>query len=490
LKHNAFKTFAASLLLLVSGSSLWAQSDKYVVSAQLRISISQHELPDVYLNGHQIINSNSDAHLFDSKIDITQNFTTAQLCYFLNNNAIGVEVDQILGSVGDNDPAMGATVGVAYYLKIVLSDNSVVWITSDDEPAHQRYVKKGNDEPAGWASADYDDSSWDVVQTFKPTAMSVTLINPQTNLVAKYYPTYKYSPELPTVLGDKMFFRKSFTMDVTTPPGCVAPRQKPPTKTPTPNKPTATFTPPPPPPATATPRPTKTPRPRPTMTYTFTPRPTKTPMPLRPTSTPRPAFTARPARPTATDTAVPAFTEAPPEPTATPRPKARPKPTKTPKPRKPTATPTLYVPQDTPTAPPVAAIPTHKPLPVRKKKPTPTPVVKVAAVPTFTPIPPEVESNAATIVFVNPPVNIDASFADGPGRYKLEIVDDQGNHVNTLYDKHVGFEKETWISWDGTNEQGRLMHYGQYFALFSKDGRMIQKIALTWIPPSQSESNP
>ena len=483
MKHNAFKTFAAALLFFLSGSHLWAQSDKYVVSAQLRISLSLHELPDVYLNGHQIINSNSDAHLFDSKIDITQNFTTAQLCYFLNNNTIGIEVDQILGSVGDNDPAMGSTVGVAYYLKIVLSDNSVVWITSDDPGAHLNYTKKGNAEPPGWASADYDDSAWEAVQTFKPTAMSVTLINPVTNLVAKYYPTYKYSAELPSILGDKMFFRKNFTMDVTTPPGCVAPRQKPPTKTPTPGRPTATNTPPPPPPNTPTPRPTKTPRPRPTMTNTFTPWPTRTPVP------PRPTATQRPARPTATDTAVPAFTEAPLVPTATPKPRVKPRRTKVPKARKPTATPTLYVPQDTPTALPVEIVPTHTPMPVRRRKPTPTPTMEEVVVPTFTPIPQQDLGMAATIVFVNPPVNIDASFADGPGRYKLEIVDDQGNHVNTLYDKHVGFEKETWISWDGTNEQGRLMRYGQYFALFSKDGRMIQKIALTWIPPSQPEAN-
>ena len=126
---------------------------------------------------------------------------------------------------------------------------------------------------------------------------------------------------------------------------------------------------------------------------------------------------------------------------------------------------------------------------VHTKKPTATPTLEVIATATFTSVPQETTGMAATIVFVNPPVNIDASFADGPGRYKLEIVDDQGNHLITLYDKHVGFEKETWISWDGTNDQGQLMHYGQYYALFTKDGRLIQKIALTWIPPNQS-ANP
>ena len=151
----------------------------------------------------------------------------------------------------------------------------------------------------------------------------------------------------------------------------------------------------------------------------------------------------------------------------------------------PTATPEIYVPQNTATAPPLLKkTPTFTP--AKRKKPTATPTREALATATFTAIPMEVSGSAATIVFVNPPVNIDASFADGPGRYRLEIVDDQGNHIATLYDKHVGFEKETWISWDGTNDQGELMHYGQYYALFSKDGKLIQRIALTWIPPAKS----
>jgi flagellar hook assembly protein FlgD len=105
---------------------------------------------------------------------------------------------------------------------------------------------------------------------------------------------------------------------------------------------------------------------------------------------------------------------------------------------------------------------------------------------TFTPTASQDLSIATTITFVNPPVNIDASFADGPGLYKLEIVDAQGLHINTLYNKPSGFEKEIWITWDGTNDQGQLARYGNYYALFTKDGVLIQKIALIWIQPGKT----
>ncbi len=94
-----------------------------------------------------------------------------------------------------------------------------------------------------------------------------------------------------------------------------------------------------------------------------------------------------------------------------------------------------------------------------------------------------VESLPQTIVFVVPPVNILVNFADGPGKYKLEIVDNLGNHLRTLFDKRVLGAKEAWLSWDGNNDEGRLMRYGHYSAVFSKDEKVLRHIALEWIPP-------
>jgi flagellar hook assembly protein FlgD len=90
-----------------------------------------------------------------------------------------------------------------------------------------------------------------------------------------------------------------------------------------------------------------------------------------------------------------------------------------------------------------------------------------------------------TITFVNPPVNIYVTFADGPGKYKMEILDSQGNHLRTLFDKHVGGESERWLEWDGTNEQGKLMPATSYSAIFSKDGKVLRKISLVWISKDQ-----
>jgi hypothetical protein len=66
----------------------------------------------------------------------------------------------------------------------------------------------------------------------------------------------------------------------------------------------------------------------------------------------------------------------------------------------------------------------------------------------------------------------------------LEIVDSNRRHINTLYNQQVVLEKETWITWDGTNDEGRPMGYGNYIALLSRDGVLIEKIALTWIAPN------
>ncbi|HXL73975.1 MAG TPA: hypothetical protein VN963_10165, partial [bacterium] len=141
--------------------------------------------------------------------------------------------------------------------------------------------------------------------------------------------------------------------------------------------------------------------------------------------------------------------------------------------------PIFSLPTNTPTRP---LWPTRTPEIVRKKKVVVSTQVLTTA--TFTPTASQDLSIATTITFANPPVNIDASFADGPGLYKLEIVNTQGVHLNTLYNKQSGFEKEIWITWDGTNDQGQLLRYGNYYALFSKDGALIEKIALIWIAPN------
>jgi hypothetical protein len=283
LKTHAFQTIAFTLALLAA-PVLWAQSSNYVVAAHMETSITHQLWPDVFLNGHKVIDS--AAHLFDPKSHISQDFSNAELCYFLADNCLGLQVDQTLAT----SPGTGATMGLAFFLKISLSDGSVVWITSDDNQIREDHVLDGGPEPPGWAGSDFSDASWSAADFYTPTSMGTTLINPQTGAVSKYFPLWLDKTVANAQLdsrGEHYYFRRKFSMDITTRPGCVAPRDNkprptatpkpiPPTNTPAP--PTETFTPRP----TATLRPTSTPRPRATMTYT--PWPTHTPVPPPPTA--------------------------------------------------------------------------------------------------------------------------------------------------------------------------------------------------------------
>jgi hypothetical protein len=443
---TSFKIFTVIFFFHIGGAPLWAQSEKYVVSAELRISLTHQLWPDVFLNGHPIVDSQD--HVFDPVSNIDQRFSKDQLCYFTSTNCLAIRVPQTLGSTAGTN----ATIGLAYFLKVVFSDHTVDWIVSGQGKARWYHVKKNGRDPSGWTIAGFEDDAWAAAKTFKPVSMAVTLINPRTRAAAKYFPTFQDNANVYSTLGERMLFRKKFNMELTAPPGCGEPAPTAPQKV----KPT--------------PSPTWTPQP----TSTFTPyangndkEPLAQPSLASrlvvstqvPTATLQPTWTP-PARPTLTPTPVWTQTLFP-----TPRPRIRLKPTRTF-----TSTPTLFIPRNTPTR-----LPTRTPLVIQKKWPT--------ATATFTPTLLQGLSIATTIVFDNSPVNIDASFADGPGLYKLEIVDSQGIHLNTLYNKSSGFEKEIWITWDGANDQGQLMRYGHYYALFTKDGVLIQKIALIWIRP-------
>jgi hypothetical protein len=437
---TSFKIFTV-LLFLFMGAPLWAQSEKYVVSAELRISLTHQLWPDVFLNGHPIVDSQD--HVFDSTSNIDQRFSSDQICYFTSTNCLAIRVPQTLGSTAGTN----ATIGLAYVLKVVFSDHTTDWIASGPGKSRWYHVKKNGRDPSGWTIAGFEDDTWAIAKTFKPASMAVTLINPQTRAAAKYFPTFQDGANVYSTLGERIFFRRKFSMDITTPPGCGVPTPPEPRK----------IKPAPSPTWTAQPTSTFTPWP------TFTAQPTVIPLPPKPTATPRPVWTPKP-----TLIPMPVWTDTP-FPTSTHLPRIRLKPTHT---FTSTTTPTLFIPRNTPTHTPVRTS-----LIVQKKWPTSTA--------TITPAVSEDLSIATTITFANPPVNIDASFADGPGLYKLEIVDAQGEHLNTLYNKPSGFEKEIWITWDGTNDRGQLLRYGNYYALFTKDGVLIQKMALIWVQPGK-----
>ena len=145
-------------------------------------------------------------------------------------------------------------------------------------------------------------------------------------------------------------------------------------------------------------------------------------------------------------------------------------------------------PEPTPTVPPRRA-------PLRwRLNPTPTPVFtstilgpevvrgestpltarEIAPSVAENPVP--VKAEGQTIVFDRPPANIYMSFADGPGVYRLEVLDKDGRHLRYLYEKKIIAQKEDWAEWDGRDDQGLVCPRGWYFVIYSKDGKLLKKI--------------
>ena len=87
-------------------------------------------------------------------------------------------------------------------------------------------------------------------------------------------------------------------------------------------------------------------------------------------------------------------------------------------------------------------------------------------------------SAAQTLVFNDFPINIYMAFRDGVGNYSLSILDSQGHLLQTVFDKAITTQKESWAVWDGTDLTGKEMPIGLYDAVLSKEGRALRKIVL------------
>jgi hypothetical protein len=89
----------------------------------------------------------------------------------------------------------------------------------------------------------------------------------------------------------------------------------------------------------------------------------------------------------------------------------------------------------------------------------------------------------ATILFNSLPVNLYMLFLDGVGTYELDLWSGQNQHIKTVYQKSITTQKDDWATWDGTDGTGKTMDEGTYYAVLSKDGRILRKIVLTWVKP-------
>jgi len=110
---------------------------------------------------------------------------------------------------------------------------------------------------------------------------------------------------------------------------------------------------------------------------------------------------------------------------------------------------------------------------------SPNPANAGGNIPTNTPV---VQKTATqddgAIVFGPSSANILVTFGDGPGLYKVEAVDENLTHLKTLLNQRIITDAETWLAWDGKDDQGNDVPAGRYYILCSKAGMVLQKILL------------
>jgi hypothetical protein len=240
-----------------------------------------------------------------------------------------------------------------------------------------------------------------------------------------------------------------------------------------------TFTP------TTTPTRTATPSPTPSPTPTRTPRPTPTPWPTyTPTDTPVPwPWVRREAKPDLSwATRVPK-----------PRPVIKHQPTATPTPLSLPASRTRMRPAVKRQVPALILRPTPTwvwrptktatPRPAAENPPAriATPIRSPAAAPVWL----SLLDKAQIIEFSDAPANIYVGFADGPGIYRLQIVDDQGKLLQVIYNQRVVAQADAWVGWDGRDAQGRDAPPGQYFVIIYKDGKALKSLSVVRISKSR-----
>lgn len=83
-----------------------------------------------------------------------------------------------------------------------------------------------------------------------------------------------------------------------------------------------------------------------------------------------------------------------------------------------------------------------------------------------------------TIVLDQPPANIYITFADGPGIYRLEVLNTSQQHVKYLFEQKIVAQNDDWVEWDGKDDSGQDVPAGTYTILYSKDGAELKRITV------------
>lgn len=234
---------------------------------------------------------------------------------------------------------------------------------------------------------------------------------------------------------------------------------------------------------------TRTPVPSPTPWPTYTPTDTPVPWPwIHQSASPDLTWATRIPEPSPLPRSTSTFIPANPKPSPT-LVRFVPKPTATQSPTRVVLTPRRAIPSLTHSIMPTATTILNYPPTLRRKpqpQPSPTPArLNPAQLPSLDP--------SLNVVFTEPPANIYITFADGPGRYQVEVVDDRGNALETIFDRKIVAESDAWVVWDGMNPKVKLVAPGQYYVILTKDGKALKRISVirdTPAPTSIQDAGP
>ncbi|HET9870500.1 MAG TPA: hypothetical protein VFR02_08405, partial [bacterium] len=214
LSHPARRMAGAALLAALAWppSGLQAQmTDRYITQASFQVSADQRA--DLWLNGHWLF---------------TQDYTPLQggpqthlarpdhLCYFQRDNTLAIRVKSP-GHPG---------IGVAYLLRLVLSDGSHQIFTSSETDQHLALYLTDGLEPYGWQQPGFDDHAWGKAYDPGHVPYAALLPDPDGEVVGFLSADGDNRVHQP---GEEHLFRIRFHLDVLPNPRCAPaePRRSP-----------------------------------------------------------------------------------------------------------------------------------------------------------------------------------------------------------------------------------------------------------------------
>jgi hypothetical protein len=393
-------------------------SKPYLVAASIEIAADTQA--DLWLNGIYIghcphTNMSTGFKTIEARLD--------SLCYFKPANLLAIRVEDGQRRLGDG------FIGIAYAVQLKLSDGTVRVINSSATQDHRCLYLPRRDqvEPDGWQGKNFDDSRWSIAQSSGDMMPNTTLLSDVDFGGVANFLNASANGYMAQYHGERQLFRRQFNLDIATNPRCLPKSFLAPPVNSWSND-TLPFH-------------------QIRLSPTATPVLSLTPQVLPVSQSPLAATPQLGSTPPALHWELISINTLP-----TP------------------VSGRLYSPR------------VSQPTPIDTPTPAPVDVPSAAVWPgdaAPTPVPTVILQNDGSIVFGVSNANILVSFGDGPGMYKVEVMDDHFTHLKTLFNQRVLENSESWLNWNGKDDSGNDVPAGSYFVICSKEGTVLQKITLS-----------